>query len=148
MAIPGPAIACQCQKVMKKLSQEISYLQQGQLLHFLLLPCMLPYPLSFQSIDLCPPEPVLVKDYKAIDNNGDGEGQDEDARESTEPSNHLAPHSLGIEIIAHGSESHQAPPEGLHHGPGVAGVLLFRAGGAVQASQVRVLLSKIDQTRS
>ena len=49
-----------------------------------------------------------------IDHNGYGEGEYEDPREGAEASHQLAQHGLGVEVIAHGGEGHQAPPKGGH----------------------------------
>ena len=54
--------------------------------------------------------------------------------------------SLGVEIVPNRCERHQPPPEGLHEGPGVAGVpLLGPVVLADQAGLVRVLLREVDQ---
>ena len=40
--------------------------------------------------DLIPPEPVLVELSEAVDDDGNGQGEDEDAREGAETTNQLS----------------------------------------------------------
>ena len=45
-----------------------------------------------------------------VDHNGDGQGEDEDAGEGAEAANQLAQQSLGIKLVTHRGDGHQAPP--------------------------------------
>ena len=78
-------------------------LDQEELLHLLQLRCLLPRPLSllvgnlqhlslihiFKKIfsDLSSPQAVLIVHGKAVDNNGNGKGQDENSREGAKTAN-------------------------------------------------------------
>ena len=46
-----------------------------------------------------------------IDHNGDGQGEDEDAGERAEATDQLPQQGLGVELVAHRGDGHQAPPE-------------------------------------
>ena len=46
-----------------------------------------------------------------VDHYRDGQGEDEDPGESTETANQLSKESLGVEVVAHCSDRHQAPPD-------------------------------------
>lgn len=70
-------------------------------------------------LHLIPPESVLVEDSKAVDNNGDGKGEDEDAGQGTEPPNKFPKQSLGIELISDSCDGHQSPPEGFNKCPAI-----------------------------
>ena len=67
-------------------------------------------------------KPVLIVAGKAINNDGDREGENKDAGEGAEPANQFPKQGLRVEVIADGGEGHQAPPKGLHEGPRIAGV--------------------------
>ena len=45
-----------------------------------------------------------------VDYNGDGQGEDEDAGEGAEAANQLPQQGLGVELVAHRGDGHQAPP--------------------------------------
>ena len=45
-----------------------------------------------------------------VDHNGDGQGEDEDAREGAEAANQLPQQRLGVELVTHRGDGHQAPP--------------------------------------
>ena len=51
-------------------------------------------------LHLVPPQPVLVEHGEAVDHDGDGQSEDEDARQSTESTNQLPEQSLGVEFIS------------------------------------------------
>ena len=85
--------------------------------------CYLQCSLLLLLLHLIPPQPVPVEAGKAVDHNRDGKSEDENTSESTESTNESPQEGLRIKIIAHSSDGHQAPPEGLHKGPGVARVV-------------------------
>ena len=82
--------------------------------------CYLQCSLFLLLLHLVPPQPVPVVAGKTVDDNRDRKSEDEDASKSAEPSNEPPQECLGINIISYGGNGHQAPPEGLHKGPGVA----------------------------
>ena len=45
-----------------------------------------------------------------VDHDGDGQGEDEDAGEGAEAANQLPQQGLGVELVAHRGDGHQAPP--------------------------------------
>ena len=45
-----------------------------------------------------------------VDHDGDGQGEDEDAGEGAEAANQLPQQRLGVELVTHGGDGHQAPP--------------------------------------
>ena len=66
--------------------------------------------------------PDLVVGCERVDDDGDGEGEDEDARDGGEAADELAEVRSGVEVVADGSDGHQAPPERLHERPREVGV--------------------------
>ena len=45
-----------------------------------------------------------------VDHDGDRQGEDEDAGEGAEAANQLPQQRLGVELVTHGGDGHQAPP--------------------------------------
>ena len=45
-----------------------------------------------------------------VDHDGDGQGEDEDAGEGAEAANQLPQQRLGVELVTHCRDGHQAPP--------------------------------------
>ena len=45
-----------------------------------------------------------------VDHDGDGQGEDEDPGEGTEASDQLPQQRLGVELVPHRGDGHQAPP--------------------------------------
>ena len=45
-----------------------------------------------------------------VDHDGDGQGEDEDAGEGAEAANQLSQQGLGVELVSHRGDGHQAPP--------------------------------------
>ena len=87
----------------------------------------------------------------------DGESEDKNPSKSTEATNEPPKECLRIKIIAHSGDGHQAPPEGLNKGPGIAGVtpnmfpFIPTVGrfpvSAIKTLNIRnILLCKVDQT--
>ena len=56
--------------------------------------------------------PVLTnkRPVLPVDHNGDGQGEDEDAGEGAEAANQLPQQSLGVKLVTHSGDGHQAPP--------------------------------------
>ena len=61
------------------------------------LGCQLHGALPLLVLHLVPPQSVLVEDGEAVDNYRYGQGEDEDTRESTEPSNYFSQQCLGVD---------------------------------------------------
>ena len=73
------------------------------------------------------PHPVLVVLREAIDDDGNREGEDEDAKESTEATNELTHSRVGRPVpVAHRGEDHQPPPEALREAPASCGLFLSK----------------------
>ena len=51
-----------------------------------------------------------------VDHDGDGQGEDEDAGEGAEAANQLPQQGLGVELVAHRGDGHQAPPRDMEKG--------------------------------
>ena len=68
--------------------------------------------------------PVFVDDGKAVDDDGDGQGEDEHPGDGAEAADELAQEGPRVGVVPDGGEGHEAPPEGLDEGPGAAGALL------------------------
>ena len=81
--------------------------------------CQLHGSLSLLVLDLIPPEPVLVEYSKAVNDDGDGKGEDEYSRQGTESSDEFPQQCLGIEFVSHGCDGHQSPPKCLHKCPAI-----------------------------
>ena len=64
------------------------------------LSCQLHGSLPLLVLHLVPPQSVLVEHGEAVDHDGDGQSEDEDARQSTESTNQLPKQSLGVEFIS------------------------------------------------
>ena len=62
--------------------------------------------LSRFSINIRSTSPVLVVGCKAVHNNRDRKGENEDAREGTASTNDLPKQGFGIEVVAHGGQGH------------------------------------------
>ena len=60
--------------------------------------------------DLIPPEPVLVELSEAVDDNGDGQGEDEDAGKGAAASDQFPKEGLWVEVVANRCDGHKAPP--------------------------------------
>ena len=54
--------------------------------------------LSFPLSNLVPPESVSVEAGEAVDDDGDGKGEDEQSSQGTEPANHTTKECLGISL--------------------------------------------------
>ena len=54
--------------------------------------------------------PVFVVGGEAVDDDGDGQRQDEDAGQRAAAADDLAQQRLGVQIVADRGEGHQAPP--------------------------------------
>ena len=100
-------------------------LEQVELLHLLGLGRGGLRPLPLLLRHLVPPQPVLVVRGEGVDHNRDGQREDEDAGERAEPAEELPQERARVEVVPHGGDGHEAPPEALHEGPRVlAGLLL------------------------
>ena len=54
--------------------------------------------------------PVFVVGGEAVDHDGDGQREDEDAGQRAAAADDLAQQRLGVQIVADRGEGHQAPP--------------------------------------
>ena len=60
--------------------------------------------------DLVNPESLLVEAGKAVDDDGQGKGQAEDADQGAEASDHLAEEGLWAGLVADRGDGHDPPP--------------------------------------
>jgi len=74
-------------------------------------------------LHLVSPQTVLVELSKAVDDDGDGQGEYEDAGECAKAPDQFSQQSLWVEVVANSCDGHQAPPKRLYEGPCVAGVV-------------------------
>ena len=59
----------------------------------------------------------LVVRCERVDDDRDGQGEDEYARDGGEAADQLAQVRPRVEVVADGCDGHQAPPERLDEGP-------------------------------
>ena len=57
-------------------------------------------------LNLVPPQPVLVELGKAVDDDGDGQGEYEDPGECTEAPDQLSQKSLWVEVVSNSCDGH------------------------------------------